>query len=150
MKGENMKLEISLHLVLIVFAAMVWLSTIYMRVVVGRLKKQLVEAQNIEYLGKYRCESADKNYRIIDKFYKIVIAGMFILIIVFIMDEAVKLFHFFKNNTTPDNTIFQLLSKLININIILGILAGGGFWLMVRDVRDYSNALVIKCKELGQ
>jgi uncharacterized membrane protein YciS (DUF1049 family) len=145
-----MKLEINLHFVLIIFSVMVWLSAIYMKIVVRQLKKQISAANNMEYLGKSRCEGANRNFNIMNKFYKIVLVGLLILIAVIIADEVFRMFVFFSNASARDETIVQLLSKLFNVNLVLGLFASSGFWYMVRDVRDYSGDLARKCKELNQ
>jgi len=145
-----MKLEISLHFVLILFSVMVWLSAIYMKIVIHQLKKQISAAKNMDYLGKSRCESANRNFNIMNKFYKIVFIGLLILIAVFIGDEAFRMFVYFSNASARDETIIQLLPKLFNVNLFLGFFACSGFSYMVRNVRDYSGDLLRKCKELNQ
>lgn len=129
---------------------MVWLGVIYIKVVVRQLKKQINAASDVEYIGKSRCESAAKNSNVMAKFYKIVVAVMLILIVVFVGDELARIFAFFRNSAAIDETSISKLSRLINVSWLLGLLAYSGFWYMVGIVRDYSVDLVKKCKELQQ
>jgi len=122
---------------------MVWASALYMKIVVRQLNKQLVDAKAIEFIGKSRCESARKNLNIMDMFYKVVVVVLLILAVIFIADEVMRAIAFFSQPSVPELTF-------INANLLLGVLAFGGFWYMVRDVRNYNVALVNKCKELTQ
>lgn len=141
-----MRLEISLHSVLIIFSVIVWLSAVYMKIVVRQLKKQINDARDIKYIGEARCESAVKNFNVLDKFYKVVVVGLLLLVALFLVDVATRMFAFFGRGAATNGTVKQLVS----VNLILGILACSGFWYMVRDVRNYSAALVNKCKELSR
>lgn len=114
------------------------------------MKKQINAATDIEYIGKSRCESAAKNSNVMAKFHKIVVTVMLILIVVFVGDELGRIFVFFRNSSAIDEPSISKLSRLINVSWLLGLLAYGGFWYMVRIVRDYSVDLVKKCKELQQ
>ena len=61
-----------------------------------KLKKQINEAHNVEYIGKSRCEAAGKSFKIMDKFYMAVVVVLLILTVIFVGDEVVRLFVFFR------------------------------------------------------
>ena len=135
---------------LMIATVMVWLGVLYMRRIVRFLKNQMTAAEDLTSIGKFRCETAAKNFNAIRIFYRIVALSLIILIVIFIVDEAARIFLFVKNTGVRDRAVSQLLPELVNVSLFFGLLVGCGFWFMVRDIRNYASDFLKRCSELKE